>query len=70
MPPQGMDESEAGEFMAECETCHDWQHGNCMGFDSPASVPKNYFCEKCRPDLWLDLLQCALPHLNPGPIPT
>jgi len=53
----GLDESEGGEFMAECETCHAWQHGSCMGFDSPALVPKNYFCEKCRPDLWMDLLQ-------------
>ncbi|KAF7796663.1 hypothetical protein EIP86_007846 [Pleurotus ostreatoroseus] len=27
----GVDESEGGEFMAECEICHAWQHGTCMG---------------------------------------
>ncbi|KAI0339880.1 hypothetical protein BDW22DRAFT_1360917 [Trametopsis cervina] len=53
----GLDESDAGEFMAECETCHAWQHGSCMGFASPDLVPKHYFCEKCRPDLWTELLQ-------------
>jgi hypothetical protein len=45
--------------MAECDGCHAWQHGSCMGFDSPDSMPALYFCEKCRPDLYPDLLKYA-----------
>ncbi|KIP06985.1 hypothetical protein PHLGIDRAFT_30230 [Phlebiopsis gigantea 11061_1 CR5-6] len=53
----GHDESEASEFMAECDGCHAWQHGTCMGFTTPQSVPALYFCEKCKPDLYPDLLK-------------
>ena len=57
--PQGHDESEASEFMAECDGCHAWQHGTCMGFTTPQSVPALYFCEKCKPELYPDLLKYA-----------
>ena len=57
--PQGIDESETSDFMAECDGCHAWQHGSCMGFDSPDSMPQLYFCEKCRPDLYPELLRYA-----------
>ncbi|KAI0084882.1 hypothetical protein BDY19DRAFT_987305 [Irpex rosettiformis] len=52
----GMDGSESGEFMVECDKCHAWQHGNCMGYATIADAPADYFCEKCRPDLWQDLI--------------
>lgn len=55
----GVDESEAGEFMAECEICHAWQHGTCMGYQSPETMPLHYYCERCRPDLYTELLKCA-----------
>ena len=45
--------------MVECDKCHAWQHGNCMGYATIADAPADYFCEKCRPDLWQDLIQCA-----------
>ncbi len=45
--------------MVECDQCHAWQHGNCMGYATIAEAPADYFCEKCRPDLWQDLIQCA-----------
>ena len=58
----GIDESEGGEFMAECEICHAWQHGTCMGYQSPEAMPLHYYCEKCKPELYVELLKCA-PHL-------
>lgn len=57
--PQGHDESESSDFMAECDGCHAWQHGTCMGFATPSAVPTLYFCEKCRPDLYPDLIRCV-----------
>ena len=45
--------------MAECESCHAWQHGTCMGYQSPETMPLHYFCEKCRPDLYVELLKYA-----------
>ncbi|GJE92725.1 hypothetical protein PsYK624_088810 [Phanerochaete sordida] len=53
----GIDESETSEFMAECDGCHAWQHGSCMGFESPETMPQLYYCEKCKPDLYPDLLR-------------
>ncbi|KAH8828008.1 hypothetical protein DL96DRAFT_1601270 [Flagelloscypha sp. PMI_526] len=44
-------EVDGGDFMVMCEQCSVWQHGVCMGFDSEADVPDEYFCEQCRPDL-------------------
>ncbi|KAI0047757.1 hypothetical protein FA95DRAFT_1190226 [Auriscalpium vulgare] len=54
----GEDDADAGEFMVQCETCHCWQHGLCMGFESEDQLPKDdYLCEQCRPDLHVELLK-------------
>lgn len=45
--------------MAQCEECETWQHGRCMGFGEEADLPEHYYCELCRPDLYVDLLRCV-----------
>ncbi|EMD37661.1 hypothetical protein CERSUDRAFT_94660 [Gelatoporia subvermispora B] len=50
-------EDDPGEFMAQCEICKTWQHGQCMGYTSEESLPEQYFCEQCRPDLYVELLK-------------
>lgn len=37
-------------LFVQCENCHVWQHGFCVGFTREKNVPDTYFCEKCRPD--------------------
>lgn len=37
-------------LFVQCETCHVWQHGFCVGFTREKNVPDTYFCERCRPD--------------------
>lgn len=74
--PAGEDETDAGEFMVQCETCKVWQHGLCMGYDSEDQVhDADYYCELCRPELHGELLKCAalssflpslLSHTHPG----
>ncbi|TFY53826.1 hypothetical protein EVJ58_g9229, partial [Rhodofomes roseus] len=51
------DEDGQGGFMAQCEMCEAWQHGKCMGFGEEADLPEHYYCEQCRPDLYVDLLR-------------
>ena len=34
----------------QCDKCHVWQHGFCVGITDKALAPDNYFCEKCRPE--------------------
>ncbi|KAF2743321.1 hypothetical protein M011DRAFT_410818 [Sporormia fimetaria CBS 119925] len=41
---------ESGLFI-QCDTCHVWQHGQCVGIMDEASSPDEYFCEECRKDL-------------------
>ncbi|CCL98685.1 uncharacterized protein FIBRA_00687 [Fibroporia radiculosa] len=53
----GDEEPESAEFMAQCEMCKAWQHGQCMGFANIASLPQHYYCEQCRPDLYTELLK-------------
>lgn len=43
--------------MAQCEECETWQHGKCMGFGEEADLPEHYYCELCRPTLYVDLLK-------------
>ena len=43
--------------MAQCEECETWQHGKCMGFGEEADLPEHYYCELCRPALYVDLLR-------------
>lgn len=35
----------------QCDKCHVWQHGYCVGFSSASEVPEVYYCEKCKPEL-------------------
>ncbi|KAH9948951.1 hypothetical protein B0H21DRAFT_689181 [Amylocystis lapponica] len=51
------DETDTGEFMAMCEECKTWQHGQCMGFVDLKDLPQHYYCEQCRPDMYVDLLK-------------
>ena len=49
------DNEDDGGFMIQCETCQKWQHGGCMGYETPDDVPDSYACELCRPDLYKDV---------------
>lgn len=49
------DNEDDGGFMIQCETCAKWQHGVCMGYESPDEVSDSYACEVCRPDLYKDV---------------
>ncbi|CAN6606656.1 hypothetical protein TRVA0_003S01794 [Trichomonascus vanleenenianus] len=42
-------EVDTGLFI-QCDLCHVWQHGCCVGFSSEDEVPDVYTCEKCRPE--------------------
>lgn len=35
-------------LMICCETCHVWQHTDCVGL--PDILPSEYYCEQCRPE--------------------
>lgn len=41
---------DVGNFFVQCDNCHVWQHGGCMGLNDEAIIPDEYYCEKCRPD--------------------
>ncbi|CDO94914.1 unnamed protein product [Kluyveromyces dobzhanskii CBS 2104] len=34
----------------QCEECHVWQHGYCVGI-SEEETPDKYWCEQCKPEL-------------------
>ncbi|KAK6336259.1 hypothetical protein TWF696_001820 [Orbilia brochopaga] len=34
----------------QCDQCHVWQHGLCVGIRDKALAPENYFCEQCKPE--------------------
>ncbi|KAA8909904.1 hypothetical protein TRICI_004341 [Trichomonascus ciferrii] len=34
----------------QCDECHVWQHGFCVGFKQEEDVPDVYYCERCRPE--------------------
>ncbi|KAG8985716.1 hypothetical protein FRB93_005650 [Tulasnella sp. JGI-2019a] len=53
----GKADEEFGTWMIQCETCQVWQHGICVGFQSQEDCPETYYCEQCRPDLHVELLQ-------------
>jgi len=48
--PCNDNENEDG-FMLQCELCEVWQHGLCIGINTEAEAPPQYFCELCVPDL-------------------
>lgn len=39
-----------GGLFIQCDKCHVWQHGGCVGIMDEAASPDEYFCEECRPD--------------------
>jgi hypothetical protein len=50
VPPGEVTEDLAGFFL-QCDLCHVWQHGGCVGIFAEESSPDEYFCEECRKDL-------------------
>lgn len=46
-----------GMMMICCDKCEAWQHNVCMGItEVKAELPKQYFCEACRPQNHKELL--------------
>ncbi|THV77215.1 hypothetical protein D6D19_01616 [Aureobasidium pullulans] len=38
---------DAGGLFIQCDKCHVWQHGGCVGIMDESKSPDNYFCELC-----------------------
>ncbi|KAH0267027.1 hypothetical protein KCU71_g19648, partial [Aureobasidium melanogenum] len=38
---------DAGGLFIQCDKCHVWQHGGCVGIMDETKSPDNYFCELC-----------------------
>ena len=53
----GEEENEQGDFMVQCEMCKAWQHGSCIHYDALDNVPLQYFCEECKPDMWVEVVR-------------
>lgn len=47
---EGLPEDAGGLFI-QCDKCHVWQHGGCVGIMQEELSPDNYYCEQCRNDL-------------------
>lgn len=47
---EGLPEDAGGLFI-QCDKCHVWQHGGCVGIMQEEHSPDNYYCEGCRKDL-------------------
>lgn len=47
---EGLPEDAGGLFI-QCDECHVWQHGGCVGIMQEDHSPDNYYCERCRKDL-------------------
>lgn len=43
------DPPEDSGLYIQCEKCHVWQHGFCVGIEE--DVPEMYWCERCKPEL-------------------
>jgi len=39
--------TEGDGMMVQCDSCLTWQHGQCLGIDSPNQVPEKYVCSIC-----------------------
>ncbi|KAK5076639.1 Histone deacetylase complex subunit [Lithohypha guttulata] len=39
-----------GNFFVQCDNCHVWQHGGCLGIHDESIIPDEYYCERCKPD--------------------
>lgn len=46
MPSDPLAEDAGGLFI-QCDKCHVWQHGGCVGIMDESKSPENYFCESC-----------------------
>ena len=42
---------DAGGLFIQCDKCHVWQHGGCVGIMDETKSPENYFCELCEKKL-------------------
>lgn len=47
---EGLPEDAGGLFI-QCDDCHVWQHGGCVGIMQEETSPDNYYCEQCRTDM-------------------
>jgi len=43
---QELEESSTDNFLMDCDECHVWYHGACLGFQ-PNEVPSNWHCNRC-----------------------
>ncbi|KAM7208320.1 SPOC domain containing protein [Naviculisporaceae sp. PSN 640] len=51
------DSTDPNEPWIACDTCGAWQHNICMGMSQyTEDLPKEYFCEQCRPENHKELL--------------
>ncbi|ODA80906.1 hypothetical protein RJ55_03866 [Drechmeria coniospora] len=51
-------DEDSGEAWISCETCFAWQHNVCVGVSSfEDEIPDNYWCERCRPQDHVELLE-------------
>ena len=48
--PPSFTEDATGWFI-QCDNCHVWQHGGCVGLLDENTSPDEYFCEQCHPEL-------------------
>lgn len=42
---------DTGGLFIQCDRCHVWQHGGCVGIMDESQSPDNYYCELCEKDL-------------------
>ena len=41
---------DVGNFFIQCDNCHVWQHGGCVGLTDESMSPEFYYCEECKPE--------------------
>lgn len=41
---------DVGNFFIQCDKCHVWQHGGCVGLTDESLSPEFYYCELCKPE--------------------
>ncbi|RLV91723.1 putative alpha-13-mannosyltransferase MNN1 [Spathaspora sp. JA1] len=46
------EENDQGGTFIQCDKCNTWQHAKCMGFNKNKSIPENYTCDQCSPELY------------------
>lgn len=42
---------DATGWFIQCDKCHVWQHGGCVGLLDESTSPEEYYCEQCHPNL-------------------